>query len=425
MGFTNLHSLKELSYFHGIKTTPQDRSKAPSVTNNGQGLIASGGLHPTCGLAMSDTDIVSWKKFCVVLAQLYPPTNISDILAIMGAADQLRLSRSVPRLKGKSNWMSWSERLFLVLKDISPVYLEILTGRYRCPVALTGEGVKKVDLAKQKARIAAWKADSYRVRVYLGSTLDDEPASHVKDIYDAHEAYQKLEAQFAEKKLLSGSRCWSEWTKLKYDQSEITALEFVRQFQQAICQLKMTQKSGLGPKQQLPQFMQAVNMPGFSNFLANIDPDFESTDLMEIAYSSFIQFVQSGEHPDLAVFERVTNPLRSDTAKKPDTTDKAPPAANSLKNTDKGKKRPSEGSSDQVVRKPRLSDEARNVFRMTSTGVVTPRPLPSNKSASSSQSNDRHANSPLFVTLDSDEVDDEEGLPLVVDENALDSAARS
>jgi hypothetical protein len=369
---------------------------------------------------MSDTDIVSWKKFSAVLAQLYPPTNIGDILAIMGAADQLRLSRSVPRLKGKSNWMSWSERLFLVLKDISPVYLEILTGRYRCPVALTGEEVTKVDSAKQKARIAAWKADSYRVRIYLGSTLDDEPASHVKDIYDAHEAYQKLEAQFAEKQLMSGTRCWSEWTKLKYDQSEVTALEFVRQFQQAIFQLKMTQKPGLGPKQQLPQFMQAVNMPGFSNFLANIDPDFENSDLMEIAYSSFIQFVQSGENPDLAVFERVTNPLRSDTA-----TDKAPPTANSLKNTDKGKKRPSDGSSEQVVRKPRLSDEARNVFRMTSTGVVTPRPRPSNKSASSSQSNDRHANSPLFVALDSDEVGDDEGLPFVIDENALDSAARS
>ncbi|KAJ6072638.1 hypothetical protein N7467_010723 [Penicillium canescens] len=375
---------------------------------------------------MSDTDIASWKKFCVVLAQLYPPTNIADILAIMGAADQLRLSRSVPRLKGKSNWMSWSERLFVILKDISPVYLEILTGRYRCPIPLTGEGVTKEDQAKQKARIAAWKADSYRVRVYLGSTLADEPASHVKDIYDTHEAYQKLEAQFAEKKLMSGSRCWSEWTKLKYDHSEITALEFVRQFQQAIFQLKMTQRSGLGPKQQLPQFMQAINIPGFATFLASIDPDFDSTDLMEIAYASFIQFVQSGENPDLAVFRRVTDPLRSDMAKKPVTTDKAPPAANSLENTDKGKKRPSEGSSDQVVRKPRLNDEARKVFRMTTTGVVTPRPLPSDRSAPSSQSNYRRAGSPLFVTLDSsDEVGDDGGLPLVIDENALDSAARS
>lgn len=270
----------------------------------------------------------------------------------MGAADQLRLSRSVPRLKGKSNWTPWSERLFLVLNDISTGYLEILTGTYRCLVPLTGEGLTKADQAKQKARVAAWKADSYLVRVYLGSTLDDEPASHVKDIYDAHEAYQKLETQFAEKKLMSDSRCWSEWTKLKYDQSETTALEFVRQFQQAIFQLKMTQRTGLGPKQQLPQFMQAVNMPGFANFLASIVPDFESTDLMQIAYASFIQFVQSGENPDLAVLRKITNPLRSDTAKEPATTDKAPPAANSLKNTDKGKKRPSDGSSKQVVRKP-------------------------------------------------------------------------
>jgi hypothetical protein len=346
-------------------------------------------------------------------------------------ADQPRLSRAVPRLKGKSNWMPWSDRLLTVLKE-NEIYRDILTGVTRCPDPLTGEGVTEAEQAKQAARIAEWKANNYHVRVYLGSTLDEEPAAEIKDIYDTHQAYHKLEILFSENRIMSGSRCWSDWTNLTYDKSRISALDFVRQFQQAIFQLKTTQRPGLGPKQQLPQFLQTINTPGFAEFLASIDPDFDHPGLMELAFACFLQFTESDGNPDPAVFgQKKSSIVPPDTAQTPIIIDKpSPSSSKSSKNDSKGKKRSNDGSGEpQVIRRPQLSAEAKRMLQMSAVSVATPHPdkSPSNKSANGPPSAVGRPSSPLFVDQDQDGdsgEEDDEGLPMIIDESTLDSAAR-
>ncbi|KAJ5317176.1 hypothetical protein N7508_001684 [Penicillium antarcticum] len=129
--------------------------------------------------------------------------------------------------------------------------------------------------AKQNHRIATWKVEDLKVRVWLGSTLDDEPASHVTDIFGVYKAYQTLIYQYKEKGM--------------------TALGFVRLFQQALFQLKvLTPRHDLGPKQQVPRFLQAIDTPAFTDYLKEIDSNSESPELMDIAAAAFLHFVESG-----------------------------------------------------------------------------------------------------------------------------------
>ncbi|KAJ5776074.1 uncharacterized protein N7511_001085 [Penicillium nucicola] len=358
----------------------------------------------------------------------------------MGAAEQNRLGRSVPKLKGKSNWIAWSDRLFFILKDFNPRYRDILTGKFPCPQLPADQDLSEVNKEKQNALIAQWKADDLKVRAWLGSTLEDEPALHVKEIYASHEAYQKLEAQFSEKEVKSNARCWAEWTSLKYEKSEMTALEFVRKFQQSLAQLRMaTSRSGLGPRQQLPQFLQAIGTPAFTDYLDKIELDYAGPDLMEIAIAAFLQFVESDGNPDLAVFAKGHRSATVD-ANKSAPSDNASLASTSshfsstktnscnarLSNANpkssssgssKGKKRAAEGSGEKVARRPRLNEAGRNMLENAAAS----------RSSNTSRSQQR-ASSPLFGPRSLDGgvrgVEDDEGLPPVIDESLLDSTAR-
>ncbi|OQD81097.1 hypothetical protein PENANT_c029G01611 [Penicillium antarcticum] len=134
--------------------------------------------------------------------------SIKEVIVVMRVAEQSRLSRSVPRLRGKSDWIFWEERLLFVLADFN--ILGILTGKRRCSLPLVGQGMTEAKKAKQNHRIATWKVEDLKVRVWLGSTLDDEPASHVTDIFGVYKAYQTLIYQYEEKGVKSNARCWAE-----------------------------------------------------------------------------------------------------------------------------------------------------------------------------------------------------------------------
>ncbi|OQD62135.1 hypothetical protein PENPOL_c013G02718 [Penicillium polonicum] len=226
----------------------------------------------------------------------------------------------VPKLKGESNWSMWEHRLYMALSENNKAYVKILQTddtRPSCPnyESVSDELVREVALMKMGGNAqyvtdiiiqevanerrtknswlrAAWqkemeKWDQCNVHVcnLIYSTLDPIPASHVRRIENAREAYKILYAEYGTPSWYTTFERFEVLRNLQYKGNN--AQGFVRKFKEA---LEIYQHgSKLDANTTLNFFIHAIRKnPRCQVFIQKVEPDLKNTNFMVDVYREFI-----------------------------------------------------------------------------------------------------------------------------------------
>ncbi|KAJ9481030.1 hypothetical protein VN97_g12481 [Penicillium thymicola] len=211
------------------------------------------------------------------------------------------IDKTVPKLKGESNWAIWEHRLYMALKENNKAYIKIIQEEDTRPTRpdyldISEDAVRQIALVKLKGNaelvtdlvvrelikerqhentrlrsewqkeIDKWEQCNARACNMIFSTLDPIPASHIAKVQSVREVYKILYAEYGTPSWHTNFKRFEVLCNLQYKGNNPE--EFVRKFKEAV--FEITQRgSKLDANTTLNFFIRAIqNNPHGSSKIA-------------------------------------------------------------------------------------------------------------------------------------------------------------
>ncbi|KGO75831.1 hypothetical protein PITC_032770 [Penicillium italicum] len=241
---------------------------------------------------------------------------------------EIDTSKSVPKLKGQSNFRDWETALYLALgannryythmisngiiplptppyyADTTPEAVRDMLVKEGLPVSSGNDCVPTISSTQIRTRIQVnveanellrkeyitkcinWQSCNSRACVQLRNTLGVEAKSLVSQKTDVREAFKKLKKTYASSSHQQAFVRYTKWVDLLFKNG--TASNFVRKFQEALCDLTAT-AGALPPVVELCQFKMAIAENSRCHaFLQNLKVIEKDANLMDKVYVEFV-----------------------------------------------------------------------------------------------------------------------------------------
>ncbi|KAJ5943895.1 hypothetical protein N7516_004063 [Penicillium verrucosum] len=242
--------------------------------------------------------------------------------------NEINISKSVPKLKGQSNFRDWEAALYLALTVNNSYYTHMISTGIPMPTppayadttsksvrqglvkeARDAAGDETVDITitsaevrarvkglvelnealrkKHNAKCNKWRSCNNRACIQLRMTLGPQAMSLVSQITDVHEAFKKLRKTYAASSHQQSYARYTKWVDLRFKNG--TATNFVRKFQEALRDLNETAGVVVPPVIVLCQFKKAVTENARCHaFLRNLKVNEKDDALMDNVYIEFV-----------------------------------------------------------------------------------------------------------------------------------------
>lgn len=239
----------------------------------------------------------------------------------------MNMAKSVPKLKGESNWRVWEAQMFMILGFNNPVYVQLIRDEIKMPPAPVyedpshssvralllkeAEGNKEKDACITEEAIEArsiqivasnlelrkhhadgeekWERANNRAFLQFVSTLGPETFSMVSHITNVREAYLELKRWYWNPSHHATYNRFKKFVNLRYKKGD--PHNFVMRFKKAL--EDYTAFVGeMTPMQELCHFKRAVlGNHRCHAFIPNLTINEEDPDLMDQVYHDFVNAV--------------------------------------------------------------------------------------------------------------------------------------
>ncbi|KAJ5231058.1 hypothetical protein N7489_011766 [Penicillium chrysogenum] len=240
-------------------------------------------------------------------------SNENTIFDFEVRKDEIDLAKSVPKLKGASNWRMWETQMFMVLRFNNPVYVQLIRdeinvrallfkeaeGNKEKQTHITAEAIEarsiqivasNLELRKHHADgEEKWERANNRAFLQFVSTLEPPISSSLYDIINVREAYLALKGLHWNPSHHATYLRFKKLVNLRYKRGDPHT--FVARFKNVLGDYTAF-VGDMTPLQELCHFKRAVvGNPRCRFFILNLTIN-EDPDLMGQVYRDFVTAVR-------------------------------------------------------------------------------------------------------------------------------------